>query len=491
MDHSSDVAAPKVQFGYRLLFERNPLPMWLYDARTLAMFAVNDAALARYGYSRQEFVGLTMLDIQQDVDADEVREIFQHVAGEQLAQRQGRHRDRHGQLLEVETLTEEIEFDGVRAHMMLVKDVTEQRPVAQSGLENREILDTVISTSHDAIVIVDDAGLIKRFNPGAERIFRQSRQNVEGQVIEMLMPERFRAQHAEHRRRFTQSEEKQHMMLLGVVKGLRSDAQEIELEGVIVKIIVNNRPMMIVSVRNVTERLRLGAEFERSRTHLSELTQKLMNQERALVRRLALALHDQLGQTLAAIRMIHETILAMQADKAPAGTQQIQIQLGRLISQAIREVRQVLMDLRPPLLEEQGLSAALDNELRNRSLTQPEVDITIDAPPEVAALRWPGEVEYVAFMVVREAVENALRHSGATAIDVSLSGTPTLLQLEISDNGGGLAAGAELKNGHLGILGMHERAHAVGAQVAVESDPAHGTRVKLSWQPWDNSEPSI
>ena len=491
MDNSPDDAAQKLQFNCRLLFERNPLPMWVYDARTLGMIAVNEAALARYGYSRPEFVGLTLLDIQQDVDAGELRESFHISAGEPLAQRQWRHRDRRGNLLEVETLTEEIEFDGIRAHMMLVKDVTGQRCVEQSLREERETLDTVINSSNDAIVIVDEQGVIKRVNPGAEHMFRQSRQSMEGQLIEILMPDRFRAEHEQHRRRFTESEKTQHMMLLGVVKGLRSDAQEIELEGVIVKIIVKNKPMMIVSMRNVTERLRLGAEFERSRTHLSELTQKLMNQEKKLVKRLALALHDQLGQTLAAIRMIHETILAMQADKGPAGTPQLQAQLGRLIGQAIREVRQVLMDLRPPLLEEHGLSAALDNELRNRSLTHPGIDITIEAPNELAALRWPGEVEYVAFMVVREAVENALRHSGASAIYVSLSGTSDLLQLEVSDNGVGLATGVELKTGHLGILGMHERAHAVGAQMAVESDPAQGTRVKLNWQPSNDLVNSI
>ena len=160
----------------------------------------------------------------------------------------------------------------------------------------------------------------------------------------------------------------------------------------------------------------------------------------------------------------------------------LQAQLGALISLAIRQVRQVLTDLRPPLLDEHGLAAALDNELRNRSSKVPQLDISVHVSPQVAQLRWPAEVEYAAFMVAREAVENALRHASATAVALRLSGSALNVLLEVSDNGVGMPADAAVRSGHLGILGMQERAHAIGAGVTVDSGATDGTRICFTWQ---------
>jgi signal transduction histidine kinase len=256
----------------------------------------------------------------------------------------------------------------------------------------------------------------------------------------------------------------------------------LDLEVTISQLTVQKQKVLIANLRDVTQRVRADAVFEQSRTQLSELTHKLMTQEKTLVKGLAQALHDQLGQTMAAIRMAHETIVTLQADQVAPGVHKLQAQLGALISQAIRELRQVLTDLRPPLLDEHGLAAALDNELRNRSLKVPQIDISVHVQPQVAQVRWPPEVEYAAFMVAREAVENALRHSGATTVAARLAGSALCLVLEVGDNGMGMPADATVKPGHLGILGMQARAHAVGAGVTVDSGATGGTRVCFTWQ---------
>lgn len=341
----------------------------------------------------------------------------------------------------------------------------------------------VVKSTNDAIISTDLGGRIKMFNPGAERIFRRSQASVLNQGMEMLMPERFRNAHAQHQHLFAQSTEPRRMMGLGLVKGLRSDGQEIDLEGAITHVTVAQRKILIASLRDVTERMRADAEVELSRQQLSDLTQRLMRQEKALVKRLAQVLHDQLGQTVAAIRVAHETILTLQGADVPAPVERLQTQLGTLVAQAVRQVRQVLIDLRPPLLEEQGLSAALDNELRNRSLTHPDTDIAIHIDAQVAHIRWPAEVEYAGFMVVREAVENALRHSDASSVSVRVRGSSRSLVLEVADDGTGLVPAAMLRVGHLGMRDMRERASGVGATLVVDSGGgAVGTRVTFNWE---------
>jgi hypothetical protein len=600
MENPSEESSQQLRVSYRLLFERNPLPMWVYDVKTLRMLAVNKAALAQYGYSEQEFVGLTLLDLHYKEDVAQLQEHVQLSDGKQPTAQVWRHRHRNGDLIEVEMVTEALGHDGIQASMALVRDVTERRRMekaqrdladrltttlesvtdafftldresrftyvnaraeevlrsprddligrsiwekfpeavgtvfqreyeramagagkvrfetfyAPSGVwvevdlyysaqglavnfrnvtdkhvaaqrlqEERDTLAAVINATTDAIISIDSNGLIKMFNPAAERIFRCTQASMLGQPMDVLLPERFRAAHPQHRNGFLESRGASRMMGFGLVKGLRSDGQEIDLEVTISQVTVHQQQVMIANLRDVSERMQVNAEFEHSRAQLSDLTKRLMTQEKTLVKRLAQALHDQLGQTMAAIRMAHETIITLQRGKTTPGIDSLQVQMGKLISQAIRQVRQVLIDLRPPLLEEHGLAAALDNELRNRSLTQPQIDISISVRPEVASLRWPTEVEYAAFMVAREAVENALRHSGASFVGVRLKGTAMSLQLEITDNGVGIKPGSTQKAGHLGILGMQERAHAIGAKVTVASGEVQGACVRFIWEP--------
>lgn len=366
------------------------------------------------------------------------------------------------------------------------RDITQKHAVELQLEEERQTLAAVINVTSNALISVDIDGRIKMFNPAAERIFRRTRESMLGQSLDLLLPQGVRATHPQHLREFAASNFATRALgLTRRVKGLRSDGQLLELEVIITKIEVDGQQLLIACLRDVTERVRLDAEAQRSQTRLTDLTKRLMTQERSLVKGLAQTLHDQLGQTMAAIRMAHETILTLQSDQDPAvspGVARLQGQMGALVSQAIAQIRQVLVDLRPPLLEEQGFVAALDNELRNRALTQPQIDISLHVLPEMAHLPWPAEVEYAAFMVAREAVENALRHSGSPTIVVRLSGKAGALQVEVVDDGEGMAPVANIKERHLGILGMHERAQMIGAIVTVDSAPGHGTRVNFSWE---------
>lgn len=350
------------------------------------------------------------------------------------------------------------------------------------AMEEPAILDAVFKMVPDAIVSIDLEGRIKMFNPSAERIFGRSRASVQGQPVELLIPERLRPGHHDAQQRFSNSGGDTRMMGLRRIKGVRADGLEIDLEGYICHVTTPQGHYSLATLHDVTARVQAETQLQHSRAQLAELTRKLMMQERVLVKRMAQVLHDQLGQTLAAIRMCHETMTALQLAETPSDYGRLQERMGTLIGQAIAHVRQVLLDIRPPLLEEQGLSVALDNELRNRAQGAPHIDISCQVPAKLEAMRWPAEIEYAAFMVVREAIENALRHARAGAILVDLSGSALSLHITVTDNGIGLPDGAGNRVGHLGILGMQERAQAVGASVTCGPGPGAGTRVTFHWQ---------
>ena len=228
------------------------------------------------------------------------------------------------------------------------------------------------------------------------------------------------------------------------------------------------------------------AALQQSVRQLSGLTHRLMTKERSLVKGLAQTLHDKLGQTLAATRMAHETMLTLQESQAavmPPEIARLQVQMGTLIGQAIAEVRQLLCDLWPPQLEEKGFVAAFDVERARQSLGQPKVAISFHVDNEAAVARWPVEVEYGAFMVAREALENALRHSGSRPVSVRLSGTAGALQFEISDHGDSMVAAPDGQLHDPGSFGMQDWARMIDAELTVESVAQQGTRLRFCWRP--------
>lgn len=361
-------------------------------------------------------------------------------------------------------------------------------PSQQSPSGEHALLQAVLNASTDAIISTDVRGVISAYNAGAERIFGHSQEHMLGQPLDRLMPERHRAMHLGYLQQFAASGVARRKMSLGPVKGLHADGREIDLDATLSQVTVQQQQVLISSLSDVTEHRQAQAQCQYAQAQLAELTQKLMLQEKVLVKRLSQALHDQLGQTLAAVRMTHETVLSLQGEQVAPDVSRVQMQLGQHIGLAMRQVRQVLIGLRPPLLDAQGLATALDNELRNRALSRPSLDITFYVLPELADVRYPAEVAYAAFMVAREALDNAYKHAAATALSVRLSGTPTCMHLVVSDNGTGWAAQPSAQTGHLGILGMHERAHAVGAVVRFAPGVPTGTCVEFVWK---SPEPTL
>ncbi len=233
-----------------------------------------------------------------------------------------------------------------------------------------------------------------------------------------------------------------------------------------------------ISARRQTEQALLTYQRE-----LSELAQRLLAQEKTTTQRVAQTLHDHLGQTLAGARLNLDACILLYGSSMPGPLKEHSARLAYLLAQAVREVRQVLVDLRPPLLEDQGLSAAFDNEIGASAIAGDGVDVLLEVADDATGRRWPADVEYGAFMVGREAISNARQHAAASLIRVVLGGDDSALSLDVIDDGGGIAAPLlQGRPGHLGIVGMRERALAIGARFGVDAEPAGGTRVSLRWQ---------
>ena len=153
--------------AFRLLFENHPVPMWVYDLKTLAFLAVNEAAEAEYGYTREEFLRLTIEDIRP---VEDVEQLLAHLQQERPAfQRSGqwRHRRQDGNVIDVEITSHTIEFEGRHAALVLAQNVTEQTRVAQALAASEERYRAIFNGVQDAIVVETLDGKILAVNDRA------------------------------------------------------------------------------------------------------------------------------------------------------------------------------------------------------------------------------------------------------------------------------------------------------------------------------------
>ncbi|MHB2205752.1 PAS domain-containing sensor histidine kinase [Methylobacterium sp. CM6257] len=224
--------------------------------------------------------------------------------------------------------------------------------------------------------------------------------------------------------------------------------------------------------RDITKRKAAEAELIASREQLrklSEFEQRAREQERA---RIARELHDELGQTLTAIKMD----LAWMRDRLnePA---LVSTRIERLIAIADRSVidlRRIATELRPLILDELGLRAAIE-WLTQTMAERSGLPITLLFDEETI---YQPDVSTAAFRIVQEALTNVLRHGAATAIEVRARNHGSALLIEVSDNGRGIDRSAST-SGRLGLAGMRERARLLGGRLAIDSKAGAGTTIRV------------
>ncbi len=175
---------------YRILFEGNPHPLWVFDQTSLEFLAVNDAALRSYGYTREEFLALRYGALRASEEPPAFHLPAKALLHDTVNAGERRHKRKDGSLFWVSVVLRPLAWSGRSTCMAIVQDVTEKRD-AEAGL-NR--LAAIVSSSHDAIVGWNWDKAITSWNPGAERLYGWTEAEMLGRSIAELMPEERQAE---------------------------------------------------------------------------------------------------------------------------------------------------------------------------------------------------------------------------------------------------------------------------------------------------------
>jgi len=193
--------------------------------------------------------------------------------------------------------------------------------------------------------------------------------------------------------------------------------------------------------------------------------------------RLALELHDAVSQKLFSLVLTAEAAATLLERDAAAATGQV-VRLQELAREALEELRSLIFELRPPDLEKDGLCTALRKHVEVVSrLHHAEIDLELEDRIQSSG---DGKRDREVLRIAQEALQNALRHSGAQHVTVRLGAEDGLLLLEVADDGAGFdPAAPELRSRRLGLTSMEERAQRLGGRLEIRSAPGAGTTVRL------------
>jgi len=227
---------------------------------------------------------------------------------------------------------------------------------------------------------------------------------------------------------------------------------------------------------DITERVDAEERARKYADDVRDLLNRLIATQESERRRISDDLHDLIGQNLTAAGIELSALKALLSPQSHANAMPKIEAIGSLLNSTIEAIRGVMTELRPPALEEYGLAPAL-RWYASVFAARTGMKATVGVSGSEARLR--RETELALFRIAQEALINAAKHSGGSAVHIALGQSPEAVRLAIEDDGQGFAdpiGARRARRGGWGLAGMRERAEAHGGTLRIEF-PGRGTRV--------------
>jgi len=277
----------------------------------------------------------------------------------------------------------------------------------------------------------------------------------------------------------------------------RADGTVREVEIAVAAMPDHGRTTVQMAITDITERIRMHRELEQSRRELRQLAASQVDAREEERRRIARELHDELGQRLTALKMELSSLAPAASSapvsskppaspKAPAPAGRIAAMLD-MVDETVASVRRIATDLRPAMLDDLGLNAAVE-WLARESGRRMGVEVSLrldDSDPPLS------ETSSIAvYRMVQEALTNIARHAQATRVQIALTCQRGELLLTVQDNGVGFRGPTIYREGSHGLMGIRERAWMLGGHIEVGNAREGGGRIGVRL-PLRSNAPSV
>lgn len=475
---------------YRLLFSKNPLPMWVYDTATLEFLATNDAAVRQYGYTEDEFLSMTLADIRPPEDLPKLHDsVRSHTSGLRIGQ-MWRHLKKNGTVIDVEVASHALTFAGRPARIVLAKDITESKLAAVALRSSEERYRELVENAIDIIYTHDLSGRFLSVNRVAEQVTGYTT----AEILKMNLENTVAPEYLE----------KAHLMIEANVRGENVPAFDLEIiakDGSRIPVEVNTRLLMadgkpvgiqgiarnIIDRKTLEEQLRQAQKMEAvgllaggvahdfnnlltAISGYSDLTLLKMNRE------------DPLREYVMEVKSAGERAAGLTTQLLAFSRKQVLMPRVHNLNTVIKEIEKML-----------------------RRIIRESVDLKVVLDPDLANIKAdPGQIEQVIMNLAVNA-RDAMPEGGTLTIEtqniyldadyvtqhIDVQPGP-FVRLTVTDTGHGMDEATKKSafvpffttkavgsGTGLGLSTVHGIVKQSGGDIIIYSEPGHGTSFKL------------
>lgn len=475
---------------YLQLFKINSVPMWIFDKKTLQFLLVNDAAVETYGYSREEFLAMTIKEIRPK---EEWNKLDTDLKRNQIGYKDigmWTHMKKDGSLLTVQITADNVLFQKKECRLISAHNVTALLE-AEAGLKEevknkaayQEIMQSAEQMANFGSWEFDITTQKVKCSDGIFRLFGYEPNSVEVS-FDLCLTHIYPDDVEFVKEMYSQFVDKIFLTALNTDSSPNFAFRIIDKNSQLkyicagLRIIRNdqNTPIRLRGFNlDITETQLSVEKLKKSHQKLQSLAAHLEDIREEERTDIAREIHDELGQQLTAIKFDISWVKTKLPQDALPVKEKI-TEAIEMVDETIRSVRRIASKLRPVILDELGLPAALkwqSNEFEKRTgiqclFTENFNNKEID---KVVAIAF--------FRIFQEALTNVTRHSCATRVDSSLFLDDKYLQLHVTDNGAGFDPEEVKLKKSLGLVGLKERAIAMNAVLVLDSTKGKGTTITI------------
>jgi PAS domain S-box-containing protein len=458
---------------YRILFYNNPMPCWIIDTRTSTILDVNDAALGLYGYSRDEFLSMNVLELRSPDHYDRYKKHLERMLTDPVEGNIGvwQHSKKDGTQIDVDLWVHGILYNNIECRMVLASDITEQKKAQDEIIKEKNLSDSIINSLPGVFYLFNKEGKFLRWNTNLEKVTHYSGDeishmnpmdffdDIEKPIIFQTISSVFISGEATVEACFlSKIKEKVPYYFTGTA---------IEYEG---------SPCLMGVGIDFSERVKAQEEIKETSEQLRQLTAHLQNIREEERKRIGREIHDELGQQLTAIKMD----VVWVDKKIPEETVVLKSKLKnviQLLDNSNQSIRRILSELRPNILDDHGLLEAV--EWLGNQFTQ-HTGVPIKFSTAETQLILPEQITTCVFRLYQEALTNITKYAHATSVLTSLYITDENIIFNIEDDGQGFDPALEQSKKSFGILGMKERVLLLGGHFELIAAPGKGTKINIS-----------
>lgn len=453
---------------YRELFHNSNDAIFLHSILENGMpdmfFEVNDVACTYLEYTREELLRMSPADIDSKTSGKDIPKIMRELSEKKRITFEHEHITKSGRVIPVEISSHQFTLNKKPIIISSVRNISIRKKIEKELKTSEELHRTTLSSISDTVFLTDDRGEFIYVCPNVDVIFGYSEEEVSSLGnISVLFKD-----------------------LLITSKELDAVGEESNIERSVNDKHGNSHVLLVnvkrVSIRDATRlyTCRDITELKRSEQMYRELSIHLQNVREEQNAYIAREIHDDLGQSLTALKMnltmAENSLKKIQNDEIVTEIRETAADMKTILNGIVRKVRALTSELRPPVLDTMGIVEALKWHIDD---FKKQFGVKMNFSTTVEEIEMESETSLAVFRIVQEALTNSIRHGSPTEITVSVEDSNAHLEITVADNGIGFSREKTRRKNMYGLIGMQERARQCGGILTIDSTPGAGTTITL------------